>query len=98
MIYTVLFGTEAEKEVITAYCWYQKYSLQLAERFKECLDLRIEGLKINPLTPSFVLKNYRSTKILLFPYNIIFKVEGTEIHIIAVFHSSRNPDTWKGRI
>ena len=98
MIYTLLLGIEAEKEVMAAYCWYQQYSLQLAESFKEYLDLRLEGLKINPLAPSFVFKNYRSTKIQRFPYNIIFRVEGAEIHVIAVFHSSRNPDLWKTRI
>jgi toxin ParE1/3/4 len=98
MIYTILLGIEAEKDVMAAYCWYQKYSLQLAESFKEYLDFRIEGLKRNPLAPSFVFKNYRSTKIQRFPHNIIFRVEDTEIQVIAVFHSSRNPDAWKIRI
>lgn len=98
MIYSLSFGVEAEKDVIEAYNWYKKYSLELAENFKECLDSKIEGLHRNPFTPSFVFRNYRSAKILRFPYNIIFKIKGTEIQIMAVFHSSRNPKEWKKRI
>ncbi len=73
MIYSLSFGVEAEKDTIDAYNWYKKYSLELAKNFKECLEARIESLRRNPFTPSFVFKNYRSAKIRRFPYNIIFK-------------------------
>ncbi len=33
-----------------------------------------------------------------FPYSIIFTVEEQSIFVIAVFHSSRDPMIWKGRI
>lgn len=97
MGYSVLFGFEAEKEAIEAYDWYKNHNIQLAESFKESLDSKIESLKRNPLTPSFIFKNYRSSKIPRFPYNIIFKLKGTQIQITAVFHSSRNPKEWKKR-
>ena len=96
--YSILFGLDAENEAMEAYNWYKNFSAELAESFKKSLDSKVQSLKRNPLTPSFVFKNYRSSKIRRFPYNIIFKIKGTQIQITAVFHSSRNPKEWKKRI
>ena len=98
MRYSILFSLEAENEVMEAYDWYKQYSDELAQNFQDALNSKIESLKENPFTPSYILEDYRSSKIRTFPYNIIFKVKGTQIHITAIFHSSRNPKEWIKRI
>ncbi|MEO5650749.1 MAG: type II toxin-antitoxin system RelE/ParE family toxin [Ginsengibacter sp.] len=98
MGYSILFSLEAENEAMEAYDWYKQYSDELAQSFQESLNSKMESLKKNPFTSSYTLKDYRSSKIRTFPYNIIFKVKGTQIHITAIFHSSRNPTEWIKRI
>ncbi|HEY9363222.1 MAG TPA: type II toxin-antitoxin system RelE/ParE family toxin [Chitinophagaceae bacterium] len=98
MGYSILFSLDAEKEAMEAYDWYNQISDELAESFQKSLESKIESLRENPFIPSYILEDYRSCKIRRFPYNIIFKVMGTQIHITAIFHSSRNPSEWIKRI
>ncbi len=96
--YTVAFTPEAELEALKAYFWYEIQKPGLGENFKQCLDSKIESLKQNPEVFSYVLKNFRSSKIKRFPYNLIYRISGTQIQIIAIFHHSKNPKEWRKRI
>lgn len=96
--YSILFGHHAEEDAIIANEWYKQHNEELADSFKRRLNSKIESLKKNPLTPSFNSKKYRSARIKPFPYNIIFKIKRTQIHIVAIFHHARNPQEWKKRI
>lgn len=96
--YSVLFSPEAENETKKAYLWYQGEQPGLGKAFRESLRVKIESLKQNPKSSSFVYKNVRSSRIRRFPFNIIYRVSDFQIQIIAIFHHSRNPREWKKRI
>ena len=96
--YNVLFSPEAENETKEAYLWYQEKRPGLGNAFRESLRIKIESLKQNPKSASFVYKNVRSFRIKQFPFNIIYRISDSQIQIIAVFHHSRNPREWEKRI
>jgi toxin ParE1/3/4 len=96
--FSVAFTPEAETETLLAYFWYENQKAGLGEDFKKCLDLKIESLKNNPKTSSYIYKNIRSSKISRFPYNILYREIKSQIQVIAVFHHSRNPKQWQKRI
>jgi plasmid stabilization system protein ParE len=96
--FSVAFTPEAETEVLGAYFWYENQRLGLGEDFKLFLDLKTKSLKKNPKTASYIYKNIRSSKIRRFPYNIIYRIDNSQIQIVAVFHYSRNPKEWRKRI
>ncbi len=97
-LYAIVFTPEAEIEALQAYFWYEKHKVGLGKDFKKCLDLKIESLKQNPKTSSFIFKNICSSKITRFPYNLIFRISDSQIQIIAIFHHSRNPKEWRKRL
>lgn len=96
--YSVSFSPEARNETVKAYLWYRGEQPGLEKKFREHLSIKIESIKQNPKAFSFVYKNVRSSRINIFPYNIIYRIVGFHIQIIAVFHHSRNPKEWKKRI
>ena len=96
--FSVFFTPESKEDALDAYFWYEQYSPELGKSFHECLDSKIELLKQNPKTASYIYKDLRSSKIKKFPFNIIYKVTGSQIHVIAIFHHSRNPKEWRKRL
>jgi plasmid stabilization system protein ParE len=44
-----------------------------------------------------VFAGIRKAVVPRFPYCIFYRAEATRVHVIAVFHSSRNPAIWQGR-
>ncbi|HEY9340402.1 MAG TPA: type II toxin-antitoxin system RelE/ParE family toxin [Hanamia sp.] len=96
--YSVSFSPEARSETMRAYLWYQKEQPGLEKNFREHLRIKIESIKQNPKSSSFVYKKVRSSRMKIFPYNIIYRVSNLNIQIIAVFHHSRNPKEWKRRV
>jgi len=96
--YSVSFSPEARNETMKAYLWYQVEKPGLEKNFQEHLRIKIESIKQNPKSSSFVYRNVRSSRMKIFPYNIIYRISNSDIQIIAVFHHSRNPKEWKKRI
>ena len=96
--YRVSFSPEARNETVKAYLWYQGERPGLENFFREHLPIKIESIKQNPKASSFVYKTVRSSRMKIFPYNIIYRIVEFEIQVIAIFHHSRNPKEWKKRI
>ena len=96
--YIISFSPEARNEILKAYLWYRGEQPGLEKNFREHLRIKIEAIKQNPKSSSFVYKNIRSSRMKIFPYNVIYRVLDLNIQIIAVFHHSRNPKEWKRRI
>ena len=96
--YTVSFSSEAAEETIKAYLWYKQEKPGLEQKFRDNLDMKIDAIKQNPKSSSFVYKNVRSSRMKTFPYNILYRISSSNIQVLAVFHHSRNPKEWKKRV
>ncbi len=69
----------------------------LGSLFESHMPEAIESIQSNPLKTQI---RYGSTRVFFlkkFPYGIHFLVEKNTILIVAVFHTSRDPERWKGR-
>ncbi len=65
--------------------------------FLERLYQEFDGIKENPF---LLQKKYRDTRVRYvkgFPFGIYYVVDEKSITILAVLHTSRNPETWKSR-
>jgi toxin ParE1/3/4 len=96
--YTVSFSSEATDETYKAYLWYKQEKPGLEKEFRENLRIKIDALKENPKSSTFIYKSVRTSRMKIFPYNIIYRISNLNIQVIAVFHHSRNPREWKKRI
>lgn len=50
-----------------------------------------------PLTYPVVHRNARRALMTRFPFGIYFRVEQSQIVVVAVIHGSRHPHHWQGR-
>jgi plasmid stabilization system protein ParE len=66
---------------------------QLLEDLTEVLEL----LENNPLVFQKVYGEKRRAIIRRFGYNVIYKVEDTEVYVLAIMLGSRDPGKWQGR-
>ena len=68
-----------------------------AEIFKDCLEDAIEWACSQPLIFRCFEEDFRKVKVGKFRVNLVFRIRGDEIQILAVAHHRRLPGYWKER-
>jgi len=94
----VRFLEPAEVELRAAVAWYNEKRTNLGDDFADevsrVLDLLSEhpraGVRLSPLTRRMLLRR--------FPYGVVYQERSGEILVVAIFHCSREPDSWRGRV
>ena len=99
MSYKIKIEPEAHLDIQDGISWYNSKQKGLGRRFhKEVFDY-FEALKTNPFY-EIKYDTIRCLPLKVFPYTIHFSIiENDKIVIIrAVFQTSLDPSSWKGRI
>jgi toxin ParE1/3/4 len=89
---------EAEQELRTAYLWYESKRRGLGEEFLLCLEVVFETVLRHPDRYRRIHEDARSALLRRFPYAVIYTSEADRVTIVAVFHGSRDPRLWMGRL
>ncbi len=96
-IYNVVVKEEAKSEISEAFFWYEDKQKDLGKRFLIALQNSFSVISKNPTIFAKKNKDMRHAMIRKFPYVAIYEIEDSDIVIYAVFHTSRNPISWKNR-
>jgi len=96
--YSLLLSDEAYYDILDAYLWYESARDGLGKDFELCLEAEINRLLKNPLQYQVQYKKIRIAYIERFPYGVHFIIDKKFIKVIAVFHTSRNPENWEERL
>ena len=94
----VLFEPEADEELSEASAYLSERSTQAAHRFLADVDRAIQLLREFPHLGSPFNHNLRRFPLRVFPYRLIYRVEGEVIRIYAVAHVRRRPGYWRRRV
>jgi len=87
----------AQQDVQEIIDYYDSINPEITDRFLRKLFLDISTIKRNPKIFAKKYKEIRMCYLQKFPFNIYFKINDNNVEIIAVLHTSRNPDIWKKR-
>lgn len=93
----VIFHIEAEAEVLEALEWYAQRSAIAARAFVHELN-RVLSLAVR--TPQTWAKSFANTRRIVFPrfpFELVFRLRGETIEIVAVAHQRRQPSYWIDR-
>ena len=93
----VIFGPAARAEVLDAADWYKAHAPVAAEWFVIEVETVVARIAENPLQFPVVFKDLRRARLRRFPYGLFFRVEEAGAHVLACFHSNREPRRWQGR-
>lgn len=92
MKYTLEITEEASIEIEDAFDWYEAQQTDLGTLFLEQLDVTFDAILNVPNGFSKVSENKRQAPVTKYPFVIIYELFGSNIVILAVFHTSRHPE------
>ncbi len=93
------FRPPARAEFDEAADWYEEQRAGLRAEFVFAVDAIFARLSDEPYAfPIVHGENIRKALVSRFPYAVFFEVDGSKIVVHAVFHMSRDPFIWRGRI
>lgn len=92
------FHEEALEEFADAIAFYRSIDRGLAKRFRTSVGAMMASVGKWPLLGPIYLDEVRKRVMLDFPYAIFYLQGDADILIIAVMHTSREPDYWLDRI
>ena len=93
------FRPDARKDFDDAADRYESQRQGLRVDFVHAVNVTLANILNAPLFfPIVHGSNVRRALVRRFPYAMLFAVEENRILIYAVFHTSRNPIIWRGRV
>ena len=97
MNHTVVLHAEAEAEILEALEWYAERSLLAARAFvQEVTSMVVLAVRFPETWPRAV-GNTRHIVFPHFPFNLVFRMKGATLEIVAVAHQRRRPFYWTNR-
>ena len=91
------YHPEASTELIEAARFYEGRGTGLGHRLLEAVDASLAMLQRNPVAGWSDECGRRRWFVRRFPYLIIYRLEGSFLHVLAIAHTSRKPGYWESR-
>ena len=87
----------AEQDLLEAVDWYRKEAPHVVPRFRQRVRDGLQRIGGNPLHFPAVHGEVRRALVHGFRQVILFRLLPDSIQVIAVLHSSRDPQVWQSR-
>jgi toxin ParE1/3/4 len=87
----------AERDIQSAYDWYESREPGLGEEFLEAAQKRLEEIRDFPESCPVIYRDVRRAVLSRFPYLVFYVVQPTRVTVLSVLHHSRSPATWPRR-
>lgn len=85
-------------ELTDAWRWYEEQREGLGDEFRACVDAAMAEIARAPLAWPRIRADARRRLVRRFPFAVLYLVEPEHIEVLAVFHTSRDPKVWQGRL
>ena len=90
---------KARNEFDDAADWYRAEDPEVRDRFVAEVGKVLQGVTSHPLSYPVVFgSNVRRAIVEKFRYSVFYTVTDHKVIVHSIFHHSRNPIIWKGRI
>lgn len=89
---------EARTEFDDSYDFYERRQPGTGERFADAVQVVLDRIAVTPQAHQIVSRGVRRAVVRGFPFCVYYREEPARIRVISVFHTSRNPAIWQGRV
>ncbi len=96
--YSIEISDEAELDFDKSYNYYYEENPKVADSFFRSINLAFKNIKKTPKSFPLTHKDIRKYIVKKFPFVVYFRIVDSLIQVIAIFHTSRNPEIWNKRI
>ena len=87
----------AERDIQSAYEWYESQRAGLGHEFLAALRERLEAVRGHPESSPVIYRGIRRAVVSRFPYLIFYVARPERVAVLAVLHHARNPAVWPRR-
>ena len=87
----------AERDIQSAYEWYESQRAGLGNEFLTGLRERLEAVRGHPESSPVIYRGIRRAVVSRFPYLIFYVARPERVTVLAVLHHARNPAVWPRR-
>jgi len=87
----------AEAELNEAFAFYHGREPGVADRFLDAIDEAVGRIAGNPTTYRLIDGEHRRCLAKVYPYDVVYRLQGDVIEIVAIAHQSREPGYWRQR-
>ena len=94
----VVLRQEARTEFDEAFDWYEQQRPGLGVNFVACVQDVLDRIVTTPELYPQVFEDVRRAIVWRFPYSVFYKIEPSQVVVLAVFHSRRDPKIWQARV
>jgi plasmid stabilization system protein ParE len=94
----VIFKRLARAEFDEAADWYESQKPDLGFQFTAAVRSTVEEIGARPRSHPQIHNDVREALVPRFPFALYFRIDPTQITILAVFHTSRDPVEWQRRV
>ena len=100
MIKGLAFLPEVPGEIEAARDWYAVRNPKVAGQFLNALEGAVDLIENHPQHGAYHddRRLYRYRRLTKFPFIVVYREYEERTLIVAVYHTSRHPDTWKDRL
>lgn len=93
----VRFLVEAQEDLWAAHEWYRVRSPAAARRFVREIRRAVALIAASPRTWPVVRRNTRRYVLKRFPFSVVYRIEDSEVCIVAIAHAKRGYAYWRDR-
>lgn len=90
----VRFKPSADRDVESAFVWYEERRPGLGDEFLEEVGAAVVRIAENSRAHQVVRGRIRRAVVHRFPYLIFYVIDPQEIVVLACMHASRDPESW----
>jgi toxin ParE1/3/4 len=98
MTLPVVFRTVARVEFDEASDWYELRRAGRGKTFAAKVRQALDRIADQPKLYAEVFQDIREVPVSGYPYRVYYREEPTQVVVLAVFHTSRDPSIWQRRI
>ncbi len=84
----------AEADLAAAKAWYERQQRGLGEDFLKCVEEALDRIRLLPEAYRQVAPGVRRVIVRRFPYGVYYRVDLSQIAVLAFYHSKRDPRGW----
>jgi toxin ParE1/3/4 len=93
----VRFHPAADEELLEATDWYMARSATAAVGFVREIEHALARIREAPERYPFTRFGRRRFVLLNYPYDVVYRVVGSDVEVIAISHHARKPAYWRDR-
>ena len=88
---------ETDRDLSSTASWYEQQRAGLGHEFLDDALSSLQRIAEQPLSHPVVHRDTRRALMTRFPFGVYYRVEQSQIVVVAIIHGSRHPGRWQTR-